>query len=552
MPRDAERLMQRFLTGLPYLITGLALGIGVPWFIHMPPWCDLTLYDLAATNIRSGGVHYRDIFDTNLPGFVWCLTLINMVLGNSVEAVRAVDLGIVAGITWLLVRFARIGGANNASVAWLVAGVALFYPHTGEMNHAQRDVWMMLPILLAIRLRLLKRGPFWQGVLWGCAVWIKPHAIMMAAVVWCVGWPQFSTMRERIYDWLWNFAGGAIIGGAGLIYLIQSGTWPHFVEVFTFWNTGYLERIEVEIDYRLTTQFMYFPPWSYLHLIAIPIGLKSVWDSHRDTSERGQARRFVVYLYFIWATQALFVQRAFHYVHIPEVLLMLTVAAQVRVWLGGLVALFLATTSLIIGLGWHPDDTPHPGHMSHTYDNVWCVQHPLVNTTRLAVWPDCFRWQLTEKEYYDRQQALSLNGRRFPNTSNEWDELQELAEELRRWPIRDGELLAWDDLPHAIYPMLGVRPTFRFLHVRSMMFIGSAQEGQIRREAEATNAKYILADLMALMEEYPEEYPNRKLHGADLLPPLSPAARARYPYSLKAIYRTRGNTGRYIIFERPR
>jgi hypothetical protein len=544
--------MQRLSTGLAYLITAFALGIGVPWFVHMPPWCDLTLYDLAATNIRQGGVHYRDIFDTNLPGFVWCLTIIRMTLGQSIEAVRWVDLGIVTASTILLARLARSGGADAPSIAWLLAGIALFYPFTGEMNHAQRDVWMMLPILSAILLRIQNRAAFWQGVLWGCAVWIKPHALLMAGVMWFVGWPQFPTMRERIHDWLWNVAGGAVIGGLGVAYLVRSGTWPHFIEVFTFWNVGYAERISTEFEGRLATQFMYFPPWSYLHFLAVPIAMKSLWDTRRDMTTRGYSRRYLVALYFIWTTQALVVQKAFHYAHVPEIFLMLALAAQVRVWLGGIMAFVFAITSLVVGLGWHPDQTPHPGYVSEdASQSIWCVPHPLADRSRLAVWPDCLRWSLTEKEYFERQQSLSMNRNRFPNTANDWVELLELAEELRRWPIREGELLVWDDAPHAIYPMLGVRPTFRFLHVRAMMEIGPAQAEQIRREAEATNAKYVLADLSRLIWEHKEEYPYREMHNRNLLPPLGPLPRSRYPYSLKAIYRTRNNKGRYIIFERP-
>ena len=62
-------------------LTTLALIIGVPLFLRMPPWCDLTLYDVAAQNLLRGGVHYRDVFDTNLPGFVWILTAIRATFG---------------------------------------------------------------------------------------------------------------------------------------------------------------------------------------------------------------------------------------------------------------------------------------------------------------------------------------------------------------------------------------------------------------------------------------------------------------------------------------
>ena len=44
------------------------------------PLCDLTLYDMAARSIMAGGVHYRDVFDTNLPGFVWLLVIVRRTL----------------------------------------------------------------------------------------------------------------------------------------------------------------------------------------------------------------------------------------------------------------------------------------------------------------------------------------------------------------------------------------------------------------------------------------------------------------------------------------
>jgi hypothetical protein len=130
-----------------------ALAVGVPLFLRMPPWCDLTLYTMAARNLLAGGVHYRDVFDTNLPGFVWALTLIQWVCGESVVAVRAADLLIVAAVVGLLDRLAKWGGASPAGRAWAVAGAAAFYPFTIEMSHAQRDTWMALPGLAAVVLR---------------------------------------------------------------------------------------------------------------------------------------------------------------------------------------------------------------------------------------------------------------------------------------------------------------------------------------------------------------------------------------------------------------
>ncbi len=135
----------------------VALVIGIPLFLRTPPWCDITLYQMAARNILNGGTHYRDIFDTNLPGFVWVLTVLQWLFGESVVAVRATDLLIVSGTVFLIDRLAKWGGASLAARWWALAGVALFYPFTVEMSHAQRDTWMTLPALAAVALRV-RRG----------------------------------------------------------------------------------------------------------------------------------------------------------------------------------------------------------------------------------------------------------------------------------------------------------------------------------------------------------------------------------------------------------
>src|SRR5207248_1926801 len=75
-------------------VLAAALVAGVPPFLRMPPWCDATLYDVAARNLLRGGVHYRDVFDTNTPGFVWAVAAVRAALGWSTEALRAVDLAI--------------------------------------------------------------------------------------------------------------------------------------------------------------------------------------------------------------------------------------------------------------------------------------------------------------------------------------------------------------------------------------------------------------------------------------------------------------------------
>src|SRR5271166_4500246 len=80
---------------LGWFVFACLLVAGLPLFLRMPLWIDVTLYDLAARSVLAGGTHYRDVFDTNPPGFVWALCLVRTVFGPSSEALRAVDLAVV-------------------------------------------------------------------------------------------------------------------------------------------------------------------------------------------------------------------------------------------------------------------------------------------------------------------------------------------------------------------------------------------------------------------------------------------------------------------------
>ena len=163
---------------VPQAVTLFALAIGLPLHMRTPVWCDHTLYDVAARNLLWGGVLYRDVFDTNLPGFVWLMTAIRWAFGYGTPAFRIVDLAVVASIVLFIDRIARRGGATPASRWWAIAAVAVLYPSAVEMAHAQRDTWMALPAVAALFLRLRRAAmldvparrafllAFLEGALW--------------------------------------------------------------------------------------------------------------------------------------------------------------------------------------------------------------------------------------------------------------------------------------------------------------------------------------------------------------------------------------------------
>ncbi len=591
------------------LVLAAAVAAGVPPFLRMPPWCDVTLYDLAARNLLAGGVHYRDVFDTNMPGFAWAVVAVRAVLGWSTEALRAVDLLVVAGAVLVLDRLAARAGAGRAARAWAVAGAALFYPFTSEFNHCQRDVWMMLPALAAVALRLSRTTPhppsplggegrgggsdtltptltlppqgggnkrgsaLLQGALWGVAVWVKPHAVIPAAVVWLLTAPRVFAAGGRravLTDLLGNVAGGLLVGAAGVAYLVLSGTWPYFVEVFTDWNAGYAAAMWAELPDRYALQLSYFPPWSYLQLLSLPVAGLCVldarpwapraagpgpvsrrlpgwlWDPAAGEAVRS-ARLVLAAVYLGWTAQALFTQRGFHYVHVPETLMLLFLLATQRWPAGFVMTVWLAVTSAAVLAG--PVEPANAAGVGPPRGPAWAVLHPAADPDRVRWWADCWRAGLPPREYRRRRDGVGLV--RGFHSANDWEQLGEVADWLRARGVRDGELLCWDDSPHALYLELGLRPAFRFLHVGQITGLGPEQETRVRAElCAAPRPRWAVGDLLRLEAVDPDLAGRLADAGPDRLPTALPRwARRAFPYDQPAVFRSGGGRGRYVVVE---
>ena len=102
----------------------------------------------------SGGVLYRDVFETNLPGIVWIHAAIRTLAGWSSEAMRLVDVAVFGAIVWLLMRLLRRQGASAAVRVATAFACCWCYLSVSEWCHCQRDTWMLLPALAAVSLRL--------------------------------------------------------------------------------------------------------------------------------------------------------------------------------------------------------------------------------------------------------------------------------------------------------------------------------------------------------------------------------------------------------------
>src|SRR5262245_55663927 len=103
------------------------LVTGVPLFLCMPLCNDTTLWDLAARTVMRGGLLYRDLFETNLPGMLVPHVAVRTLFGWRWEALRAADLVMVGVVVALLVRWVRPLGLSTAGCVWTSVFLLLFY-----------------------------------------------------------------------------------------------------------------------------------------------------------------------------------------------------------------------------------------------------------------------------------------------------------------------------------------------------------------------------------------------------------------------------------------
>ncbi len=449
--------LDRVRNALPIVVFLVCVVVGVPLFLRMPVWCDITLYDMAAKNILTGGVHYRDLFDTNTPGYVWLLAGLRSVIGWSSEALRATDLLIFGGIVLTLDRLAKLGGATLRNRLWMVAGCAGFYLFTQEMVHAQRDVWLTLPALLAVLFKLkriarptphLVKGVFLlaavEGLLWAAAVWIKPHFLLVAGGFWLATAPRLAGsqlpdpddrkqlwLRVLLIDLGGSLLTGGLLGAAGVAYLFASGTWGPFREVMTVWNVGYMEATFGALHSRAAGWLNWFPPWSYLLPLTAGvtifglidcrffgtrakadgepgaidrIAIPALWHKGGTDAER-YTRAAIGLVYLMWCAQSLILQRPYEYVHAAEILIGLAVWAGFRwnvpaLFTGWFVALHLAWV-------WQPDALG--GYVDWSGARAAQLrEHRMFEPDRLREWAGCFNAATDPTEYYRRQDALRV------------------------------------------------------------------------------------------------------------------------------------------------
>jgi hypothetical protein len=346
---------------------------------------------------------------------------------------------------------------------------------------------------------------------------VKPHLLNDENAVWLV------TIRQLSWrDHLAVFAGGVVALVAGWWWLVATGAWPHFYDVWKTWNADYLATVMRELLARFFMQLGYFPLYSVCTFLALPLAVLNLRE-RADTPDALQ-RRALAAVYLAWLATAFFLQRPFHYVHIPETLLMLAVFAANR-WP---VAFALVLSQIITSI-WFViagQSLPHVGY------------HVAFDANRSRWWAAC----LEADPPREARRGVAMWHEHFGG--NDPVELGAVADFLRAQNLRDGELIAWHDSPHALYLELGVRPGYRFMHVGTAAGLGKWQEQQVFRELREAlpHARLVVSDVHRATAKY------GALNDldADGLPKVLPAwQRSEFPWNQPVVFRS--PSGRYLV-----
>lgn len=475
---------------------------------------------MAARNILRGGVHYRNVFDTNLPGIDWSMAAIRRICGWSYEVLRVWDLLIVAALTLLLARIARRAGASNAAVAWFAAAVALWYPFTSEFNHCQRDVWMLLPASIAVWLRVSGRSSILEGFAWGLAVWFKPHVLIPAAAVWSI------SLRFRSGNLGGVLLGGTIAGLIGVAWLVATDAWPYFIDVFTRWNPEYvLDGIIQTVPFKASYLIWCFQPWGFVHLAAIPLAVLGL------RSREPAARTLLAALYLGWLVQVVFLQKPFDYVQVPAMILAFAVVSS-RGWSVGFpyLAWFAALALAIQITG--VDAALERFHEGSRFLRI--ERHPASDPHRMALWPRCL------KEGGTPELRVRLGAFTHTHWGTNWENLHDVEQFLRTAdePPGDRELTCWHDSTHPLYLSLGIEPSTRFMHFGTVFPLRGKLD-EIRAEVIRSPQRYVVSDLLRVTRD-----PAKAYGPLEEIPNWMPESeQKRFPWNQPIVFRS----GRYVV-----
>lgn len=380
--------------------------------------------------------------------------------------------------------------------------------------------------------------------MWGLAVWIKPHAIVPAAAVWLT---SVLILRRTVparsigLDLAGLVCGGLLAGIPGVAWLVGTGAWPYFWDIFTRWNPEYMaDGVWREIPHKVQWAFVWCRPWGVLHVAALPLAVLGLWEGFRSRTDGAAASRaMLAALYLGWFGQAVVLQKGFDYVEVPVVILAMAVLAG-RGWAVGFPYLvWFAAVGVVLNVaGFIPDAARVVSAVNDTNRLVKLEHHPLTDPAILPLWPRCWAEGSTPELRDKLGQFTTIH------CGTNWEDLDAVARFLRtiQPPLRDRELTCWHDSTHPLYLMLDLEPSTRYMHYGTV-FPLRGKVPEIRRAVAESPQRYVVSDLRRMTYHYHEAYAPGAA-GPNSLPAWFPKSqRGLFPWNQPVVFRA----GRYVV-----
>jgi hypothetical protein len=510
-----------------------------PIFVQQTLTPDTVLYDLQARCLLNGGVLYRDILEPNLPGIVWIHAIVRSVIGRSSPGFLTFDVLIVATIGWLLGGVATSGlecqRTKQTTRAATMLAVMSFYLGTSEWCHCQRDIWMLLPCLLAltIRIKVLRAEhsarsfllSVLEGTLWAAAFWIKPFVAIPALAVILVSLRFTPSKRAWSMQTLAVLLGGLLTGAVGVGWMIQSGCWSHFVATLTDWNGDYFQAGRSRWTWdRFASHAMRFQPWILLHVVVLFDRVKKMWS--RSGVSDDVVSSLLVAFYLGWIAQAFLLQQLFDYIHVPGILLAMTICIHSD---------FASSASG----GRQPSGTTTPQVAGSRINSV-CTTLIVFIAFSLFMSP-IFRWQ-RQRLWMPCVQALfgpplsaeskdQIAQIPFPR----WVELQPMLDHVRETGIANQSLMGYNGNLIHLYPELGFQPATRFVYLDVLARSFPGHRDEMIGAVEESRVLYVVSDLRE--DGWEEDIPDGSWLPTSLIERQSSLC---FPYNQTGIFRSGG------------
>ena len=463
------------------LALATVLIAGVPPFLRLSPWTDATQYDMAARTLQQGGALYRDIFDTNWPGMAWLHLAIRSALGWRYEALRGVDLVIVGSVAWMLAGWLRRLGLSTAGAIWTAAAILGWYVGQPEEMHCQRDVWMLLPLVAAARLRFGSPGimrSLGEGALWATALWIKPFAGVPALACWTTAAALGLRRREMASDLTALVIGGGVVAALGIIALRAGGSWADFRDIVVNWDPGYvMNTYGFTVRRRLLEHWVKdLRPTSYATIVAVVaacVGWARAIRSDRPVDEyRRHVAGMASLLLGIFVEAAFLQPRVHPYVMAPAIMLAFPMLAAVVEYYRPPRAVAVTAAAVALAL----------------------LARPIFAAPRITLWTESW----APADVFALRDEL---GTTFLDGRPEWRDLRAVAAFLAANHVKDGEVICFNDTTHPLYLMLGIKPPIRFMQFNVLIGGMPLHRREVQMALARSGARYVVSDLGGIVPE---------------------------------------------------